>query len=118
MSQMLLFNSLQRYYMSWTSKVHTLRSTYSNSVLWSEQLQLEERETIAEMQTVRIRGNQLKSQLAKLEYKLEMKDQLQLDTGNLHAVDYEQLKMENESLNAKASSQSLICICWHVIALL
>lgn len=54
-----------------------------------------------EMQAVRVRGRQLKSQLAKLEYKLEMKDQLQLDTGNLHAVDYEQLKIENESLNAK-----------------
>jgi hypothetical protein len=75
-----------------------------NLVLWGEQLEQEERDTILEMQAVRVRGRQLKSQLAKLEYKLEMKDQLQLDTGNLHAVDYEQLKMENESLNAKASS--------------
>jgi len=71
--------------------------------LWGEQLEQEERDTIAEMQTVRVRGRQLKSQLAKLEHKLELKDQLQLDTGNLHAVDYEELKMENESLNAKAS---------------
>jgi hypothetical protein len=75
-----------------------------NLVLWGEQLEQEERDTILEMEAVRVRGRQLKSQLAKLEYKLEMKDQLQLDTGNLHAVDYEQLKMENESLNAKASS--------------
>ena len=85
-------------------------------------MEQEERETIAEMQAVRTRGRQLKSQLAKVEYKLEMKDQLQLHTGNLHLVDYEQLKMENESLNEKASSQSFICILlgmiWVALALL
>lgn len=69
-------------------------------------MEQEERDSVAELQAVRTRGRQLKSQLAKLELKLELKDQLQLDTGNLHVVDYEQLKMENESLNAKASFQS------------
>lgn len=68
-----------------------------------QQLEQEERDCMAELQSVRVRGRQLKLQLAKLNLKLALKDQLQLDTGNLHSVDYEQLKMENESLNAKAS---------------
>lgn len=73
-----------------------------------EQLEQEERDSIAELQAVRTRGRQLKKQLAKLELKLALKDQLQLETGNLHLVDYEQLKMENESLNQKASSKPLL----------
>lgn len=56
-----------------------------------------------EKQIVRIRGRQLKNQLAKLEHKLELKDQLQSENGPLHLVNYEQLKMENESFNAKIS---------------
>jgi histone deacetylase 6 len=65
------------------------------------QLQQEERDTAQEMQAVRIRGRQLKSQLGKLEHTLELKDQL---PGGLHLVDFDQLKMENESLNEKACS--------------
>lgn len=68
------------------------------------QLQQEERDTAQEMQAVRIRGRQLKSQLGKLEHTLELKDQL---PGGLHLVDFDQLKMENESLNEKACS---LCI--------
>ncbi|XP_024365421.1 uncharacterized protein [Physcomitrium patens] len=63
----------------------------------------EERDSILEKQIVRIRGRQLKNQLAKLEHKLELKDQLQSENGPLHLVNYEQLKMENESFNAKIS---------------
>lgn len=62
------------------------------------QMQQEERDTTLEMQAVRIRGRQLRSQLKKLEHALELKDQL---PGGLHLVDFEQLKMENEALNEK-----------------
>jgi histone deacetylase 6 len=54
------------------------------------------------MQAIRIRGRQLRNQFKKLEHALELKDQL---PGGLHLVDFEQLKMENESLNEKA------CFC-------
>jgi hypothetical protein len=73
-------------------------------------LEQEERDSITELQAVRTRGRQLKNNLKKLELKLALKDQLQLETGNLHLVDYDQLKMENESLNQKASLKLLFNI--------
>ncbi|XP_024377245.1 uncharacterized protein [Physcomitrium patens] len=66
-----------------------------------QELELEERDTLMEMQIVRTRGRQLKCQLEKLKNTLALKDQLQLGSGNLHLVDYEQLQMENELLNEK-----------------
>ncbi|CAK9866019.1 unnamed protein product [Sphagnum jensenii] len=61
-------------------------------------LRQQERDCTLEMQAIRIRGRQLRNQFKKLEHALELKDQL---PGGLHLVDFEQLKMENESLNEK-----------------
>lgn len=91
------------------------RPLYLQLGFWDEQLDQEERDSISELQVVRTRGRLLKSNLVKLELKLALKDQLQLETGNLHLVDYEQLKMENESLNQKASSQPLLNICLSLV---
>lgn len=79
--------------------------------LLCDQLELEERDTLMEMQIVRTRGRQLKCQLEKLKNTLALKDQLQLGSGNLHLVDYEQLQMENELLNEKVSLQSVFGKC-------
>ncbi|EFJ08838.1 flagella associated protein 184 [Selaginella moellendorffii] len=67
------------------------------------QLQAEENDLDAEIETLRIQGKQLKTQLKKLEQALWKKEQL---PGGLHLVDFEQLKIENESLNEKLSKKN------------
>ncbi|XP_024519399.1 coiled-coil domain-containing protein 96-like [Selaginella moellendorffii] len=66
-------------------------------------LQAEENDLDAEIETLRIQGKQLKTQLKKLEQALWKKEQL---PGGLHLVDFEQLKIENESLNEKLSKKN------------
>jgi hypothetical protein len=62
--------------------------------------QLEERDraATAEASKVRIQARQLRCRLSKLESAKRKKDQL---PGGLHLVDFEQLKMETESLAEK-----------------
>ncbi|CAM6084631.1 unnamed protein product [Calypogeia fissa] len=68
-----------------------------------KQLEDRDRAATAEASKVRIQARQLRSRLAKLESAKRKKDQL---PGGLHLVDFEQLKMETESLAEKTGAKN------------
>merc|ERR1719265_1931326 len=57
----------------------------------------------AEVEDVRGRQISLKNRLAKLEQQLRKKDEL---AENLHVIDFEQLKIENQTLNEKIEERN------------
>merc|ERR1712048_1235438 len=57
----------------------------------------------AEVEEVRGSNISLKNRLAKLEQALRKKDEL---AENLHVIDYEQLKIENQTLNEKIEERN------------
>ncbi|KAL3147376.1 hypothetical protein ABBQ32_002856 [Trebouxia sp. C0010 RCD-2024] len=57
----------------------------------------------AELQKVRLRHLMLKAQLAKIEHRVKQKEEL---AEGLHLIDFEQLKIENQSLNEKIEERN------------
>merc|ERR1712232_301821 len=57
----------------------------------------------AEVEEVRGSNISLKNRLAKLEQQLRKKDEL---AENLHVIDFEQLKIENQTLNEKIEERN------------